>query len=32
MTPDQRKEAMVEYRRLTEQPAAPAARRRLRLK
>ena len=32
MTPDQRKEALAEYRRLTEQPAAPAPKRRLRLK
>lgn len=32
MTPEQRKEAMAEYRRIVEQPAAPAGRRRLRLK
>ena len=32
MTPEQRKEAMAEYRRIVEQPAAPPARRRLRLK
>ncbi|HEY7628055.1 MAG TPA: peptide deformylase [Ilumatobacteraceae bacterium] len=31
MTPDQRKEAMKEYRRLQEQPAAEAPKRRLRL-
>jgi peptide deformylase len=31
MTPEQRKEAMAEYRRLVEQPATPATRRRLRL-
>ncbi len=32
MTPDQRKDAMVEYRKLQEAPAAPAQRRRLRLR
>jgi peptide deformylase len=32
MTPDQRKDAMVEYRRLQERPAVPRERRRLRLK
>ena len=32
MTPEQRKEALTEYRRLQETPAAPAQRRRLRLK
>jgi peptide deformylase len=33
MTPEQRKEAMAEYRRLQEQPAAaPRERRRLRLR
>jgi peptide deformylase len=32
MTPDQRKEAMAEYRKLQEAPAAPAQRRRLRLR
>lgn len=32
MTPDQRKEAMTEYRKLQETPAAPAQRRRLRLR
>ena len=31
MTPDQRKEAMAEYRRLQEQPVAPPRRRRLKL-
>lgn len=32
MTPEQRKEAMAEYRRIVEQPAEPAPKRRLRLK
>ncbi|MGB8861320.1 MAG: peptide deformylase [Ilumatobacteraceae bacterium] len=32
MTPEQRKEAMTEYRKLQEAPAAPAQRRRLRLR
>ena len=32
MTPEQRKEALTEYRKLQEAPAAPAQRRRLRLK
>lgn len=32
MTPDQRKEALAEYRRIAEQVAAPAPKRRLRLK
>jgi len=32
MTPEQRKEALTEYRRLQDTPAAPAQRRRLRLK
>jgi len=32
MTPEQRKEAMAEYRKLQETPATPAQRRRLRLK
>jgi peptide deformylase len=32
MTPEQRKEAMAEYRRLVDQAPAPAAKRRLRLK
>ena len=32
MTPDQRKDAMAEYRKLQEAPAAPAQRRRLRLR
>ena len=32
MTPEQRKEAMIEYRRLQEQPAAEAPNRRLKLK
>ncbi|HAP74871.1 MAG TPA: peptide deformylase [Acidimicrobiaceae bacterium] len=32
MTPDQRKEAMAEYRRIQETPASPPQRRRLRLK
>jgi peptide deformylase len=32
MTPEQRKEAMSEYRRILEQPAEPAPKRRLRLK
>lgn len=31
MTPDQRKEALAEYRRIVEQPASPAPKRRLRL-
>ncbi|MEX0847497.1 MAG: peptide deformylase [Ilumatobacteraceae bacterium] len=32
MTPEQRKEAMTEYRRLVAEPSTPTARRRLRLK
>ena len=32
MTPDQRKDAMAEYRRLSDAPAAPQDRRRLRLR
>jgi peptide deformylase len=32
MTPDQRKDAMAEYRRLSDAPAAPEERRRLRLR
>ena len=32
MTPEQRKEAMIEYRRVQEQPPAEAPKRRLKLK